>query len=172
MAPTFKLSINISASDLSKKDFIPMLGRAMMLHGISGRNIELEITESALAHDVYSARRMLEQLAHLGISVAIHDFGAGYSNLSQLYDLRFDVLKIDHALIRDAVTNDRVDAIVQCVVALAKRLGHRVVVEGVETAELRSMAAGWDCDETQGYFISHPMEALGRSVWVETHGGR
>jgi EAL domain-containing protein (putative c-di-GMP-specific phosphodiesterase class I)/GGDEF domain-containing protein len=171
-APSFKLSINISASDLSRADFVLMLGTAMKRHGVSGKNIELEITESALAQDVASGRRMLERLAELDVSVAIDDFGAGYSNLSQLYALPFNVLKIDQALIRDVLTNERADAIVQCVVALAKRLGHRVVVEGVETAELRSAAARWDCDEAQGFFISRPMEASRMPAWLAEHAAR
>jgi EAL domain-containing protein (putative c-di-GMP-specific phosphodiesterase class I)/GGDEF domain-containing protein len=168
-APSFKLSINISASDLSRVDFVFMLKAGMKRHGVSGKNIEIEVTESALAQDVVAACNMLERLAELEVSVAIDDFGAGYSNLSQLYALPFNVLKIDQALIREVLTNERAEAIVQCVVALAKRLGHRVVVEGVETAELRSAAARWKCDEAQGYFISRPMEALRMHSWIAEH---
>jgi EAL domain-containing protein (putative c-di-GMP-specific phosphodiesterase class I) len=105
----------------------------------------------------------------MGVSIAIDDFGAGYSNLSQLYALPFNVLKIDHALVRDVLINERAEAIVQCVVALAKQLGHRVVVEGVETAELRSTAARWDCDEAQGFFISRPIEASSMPAWLAEH---
>jgi len=167
--PTFRLSINISPSDLGRADFIAMLAGAMRRHAVNGRNIELEITESALAQDVSSARRMLERLAELGVTVAIDDFGSGYSNLSQLYNLPFNVLKIDQGLVRDVLTNQRADAIVECVVALAKRLGHRVVVEGVETAELRSEAVRWNCDEVQGYLISRPLEAGHMSAWLVEH---
>jgi EAL domain-containing protein (putative c-di-GMP-specific phosphodiesterase class I) len=168
-APSFKLSINISASDLGRADFISMLSVAMTRHGVNGSNIELEITESALAQDVALARRMLERLVELGVSIAIDDFGAGYSNLSQLYSLPFNVLKIDQALVRNVLTNDRADTIVRCVVALAKQLGHRVVVEGIESAELRSSAVRWNCDEAQGFFIGRPVEAARMPAWLAEH---
>jgi EAL domain-containing protein (putative c-di-GMP-specific phosphodiesterase class I) len=76
------------------------------------------------------------------------------------------VLKIDNALVREVLTHQRADAVVQCVVTMAKQLGHRVVVEGVETEELRSTAARWNCDEAQGYFISRPMDASRMSTWL------
>jgi EAL domain-containing protein (putative c-di-GMP-specific phosphodiesterase class I)/GGDEF domain-containing protein len=165
MAPSFAMSVNISASDLTRPDFVPMLSRAMMRHGIQGGNLELEVTESALAHDIQAARCTLEQLAVLGVSVAVDDFGSGYSNLAQLHALPFDVLKIDNALVRAALTNQRAEAIIKSVVGLAKALDHRVIAEGIETAELRAMAVGWDCNEAQGYFISRPMEAAAMSAW-------
>jgi EAL domain-containing protein (putative c-di-GMP-specific phosphodiesterase class I)/GGDEF domain-containing protein len=164
-APSFAMSVNISASDLTRPDFVPMLSRAMMRHGIQGGNLELEVTESALAHDVQAARCTLEQLAVLGVSVAVDDFGSGYSNLAQLHALPFDVLKIDNALVRAALTNRRAEEIIKSVVGLAKALDHRIIAEGIETAELRAMAVGWDCDEVQGYFISRPMESAAMSAW-------
>lgn len=161
--PLLKMSINISASDLKRPGFDARVRRLMDQHGISGRSVELELTEGSIVRADRGVLETLRGLNQHGVDIAIDDFGAGYSNLSQLSELSFDVIKIDNALVRAVMKNQRAGTIVQSVVSLAKQLGHRVVVEGVETAELKDLSVQWGCDEMQGYFIARPMESLAMS---------
>lgn len=156
--PTLKMSINISASDLKRQDFSPSLRRAMQAHAIGSGCLELELTEGSLVRADTATLEMLEGLERCGIEIAVDDFGAGYSNLSQLSKLRYHVLKLDNALVRSVTANQRAAIIVQAIVGLAKQLGHRVVAEGVETEHLRDLSRQWGCDEVQGFFIARPME--------------
>jgi EAL domain-containing protein (putative c-di-GMP-specific phosphodiesterase class I) len=174
--PTVKMSINISASDLTREQFDWQVRDMMDAHGICGRSVELELTEGAIVRADAEVLKILSSLREYGVDIAIDDFGAGYSNLSQLSQLSVDVIKIDNALVRAVSTNPRAATIAQSVVALAKQLGHRVVAEGVETAELKALSLQWGCDEIQGYFIARPMEADAMSAALalqrqETAGG-
>jgi EAL domain-containing protein (putative c-di-GMP-specific phosphodiesterase class I) len=156
--PTLKMSINISASDLARGHFDIHVREMMDAHGINGRCVELELTEGAIVRADANVLKIMSSLRDYGVDIAIDDFGAGYSNLTQLSQLSFDVIKIDNALVRAVSNNSRAGMIAQSVVTLAKQLGHRVVAEGVETAELKSLALEWGCDEIQGYHIARPME--------------
>ncbi|WP_260986173.1 bifunctional diguanylate cyclase/phosphodiesterase [Bordetella genomosp. 13] len=157
--PKLKMSINIAASDLKRPDFSQVLRGAMEANGIGGGCIELELTEGSLVRADAATMDMLEGLERCGIEIAVDDFGAGYSNLSQLAKLPYDVLKLDNSLVRSVTSNARAALIVQAIVGLAKQLGHRVVAEGVETGHLRDLSVLWGCDEVQGFFIARPMEA-------------
>ncbi|WP_233237162.1 bifunctional diguanylate cyclase/phosphodiesterase [Bordetella sp. LUAb4] len=156
--PALKMSINISASDLKRPGFDASVRRLMDENRVSARSLELEVTEGAIVRTERAVLETLGGLSRHGVEIAIDDFGAGYSNLTQLSELQVDVIKIDNRLVRAVAANPRAATIVQSVVDLAKRLGHRVVVEGVETAELKALSAHWGCDEMQGYYIARPME--------------
>ncbi|SAI69419.1 signalling protein [Bordetella ansorpii] len=156
--PKLKMSINVAASDLKRPDFSAVLRGAMAANGIGSGCIELELTEGSLVRVDPATMEMLEGLERCGIEIAVDDFGAGYSNLSQLAKLPYDVLKLDNALVRSVSSNARAALIVQAIVGLAKQLGHRVVAEGVETLQLRDFSQQWGCDEVQGFFIARPME--------------
>ncbi|MFC4276359.1 bifunctional diguanylate cyclase/phosphodiesterase [Achromobacter aloeverae] len=166
--PGLKMSINISASDLKRPGFDRRVRRLMDEHGIQARSLELEVTEGAIVRTERAVLETLGGLSRHGVEIAIDDFGAGYSNLTQLSELRVDVIKIDNRLVRAVAANPRAATIVQSVVDLAKRLGHRVVVEGVETAELKALSAHWGTDEMQGYYIARPMELAAMSAALAT----
>jgi EAL domain-containing protein (putative c-di-GMP-specific phosphodiesterase class I)/GGDEF domain-containing protein len=159
VAPAFRVSINVPPPDFARPGFVDALSATLARHRVKCANLEVEITETTVAANPEYAQQTLQRMRETGISVAIDDFGVGYSSLSRWQTFSFDALKIDRALIRDAVDNDRAEAIFQWVISLAKKLGQRVVAEGVETAAQRWQAARWGCDEAQGYFIAHPLEA-------------
>ena len=156
--PWFRVSINISASDFGRADLVDVLCAALAKHGADASNIEIEITETAIDGHPERAHAMLRKLRDIGIVVAIDDFGSGYSSLARWQTFSFDILKIDRALIRDAIENERANAVFQWVASLAKKLGQRVVVEGIENAAQRNAAAHWGCDEVQGFLISRPLD--------------
>ena len=101
----------------------------------------------------------LVKIKKLGITVAIDDFGSGYSSLNYLKRLPVDVLKIDRSFIQDIETDPSDSAIVSGIVALAETLNMEIVAEGVETEGQRAILKKLGCNSFQGYLVAKPKPA-------------
>jgi EAL domain-containing protein (putative c-di-GMP-specific phosphodiesterase class I) len=113
--------------------------------------VTVEITESSLISDQPAAAARLACLRAAGVQIAIDDFGTGYSSLAYLTTLPLDTLKIDRAMIADLVGGSRDRIVVRAMIHLARELGLKVVVEGVESVEQLLLVADWGCDLYQGF---------------------
>lgn len=163
-----RLSLNVSSADFDA-DLVARLQLLMERHGIDPHLLELEFTESTLMQHSDATRRHLTAICALGTTVAIDDFGIGYSNLASLRQMPASSLKIDQSLVR-AIDSSRTDAaIVRSVSALARDLGFRVVVEGVESASVHDAVLTMACDEVQGFHISRPLPARDVPAWLHTY---
>jgi EAL domain-containing protein (putative c-di-GMP-specific phosphodiesterase class I) len=163
-----RLSLNVSSADFDAH-LIARLQALMERHGIDPRTLELEFTESTLMQHCDVTRRQLAAICALGTTVAIDDFGIGYSNLAALRQMPASSLKIDQSLVR-GIDHSRTDAaIVRSVSALARDLGFRVVAEGVESAPVHAAVLAMACDEVQGYHISRPLPAHEVPDWLRRH---
>jgi len=120
----------------------------------------IELTETALVHDIVRTREMLTALRASGMRIAIDDFGVGYSNFSLLRQLPFDMLKLDRTLICDIEEDDHALALAECILELATRLDIMVVAEGVETARQAELLARSGCASMQGYWFARPQREL------------
>ncbi|HEX5305072.1 MAG TPA: GGDEF and EAL domain-containing protein [Dyella sp.] len=160
-----KLSLNVSSSDLGS-ELVERLRSASIRHGVALDTLELEFTESTLLEHSDTTREHLEAIRALGVGIAIDDFGTGYSNLASLRQMPATSLKIDQSFVRamDAIRHD--GAIVRAMTELARELGFRVVVEGVETAAIYAAVCGMACDEVQGFHIARPMPASELPGWL------
>jgi EAL domain-containing protein (putative c-di-GMP-specific phosphodiesterase class I) len=160
-----KISINASARNLEEEDFPDRLRLCIESHGVALGDIQLEFIETALVQ--YSTRVLdhLKDLATMGISIAIDDFGIGYSSLSYLRHLNANVLKIDQSFIRGLAGSTHDQKLVRAVIAMAHDLGYQVVAEGIEDRESYDMLRDWKCDMGQGYFIAHPMSVDQFADW-------
>jgi diguanylate cyclase (GGDEF)-like protein/PAS domain S-box-containing protein len=154
--PVVKIAVNLSA-----RDFSPSLaGRVQELltsHGVPPAWLELEITEGMLTHSSEEVITMMDQLTAMGVTLALDDFGTGYSSLSYLKRFPIDTLKIDQSFIRGIPADSDDCAIAGAIVSMAQRLGHRVIAEGVETAEQLAYLESLGCQEIQGYYFSPPV---------------
>ena len=109
---------------------------------------------------------MLNRLNEFGVSIAIDDFGSGYSSLSYLKRLPIQTLKIDQSFIID-VAFDRQDvAVVRSIIDLGHNLGYKVVAEGVESSMAWDMLDNLGCDTAQGFHISKPLSENHFSGWI------
>lgn len=166
----FKLrcSFNISARNLEEDDFVERLSRLLEHYRLPAKLLEIEIVEDAALGTTDRIRDRLHEIASLGITLAIDDFGSGYSNLSYLLSLPATYLKIDRSLASQIISEPKYATVVSSVITMAHQLDYRIVAEGVETAHVCDMLQTMGCDEVQGYFFSRPLEASVIVGWVET----
>lgn len=153
------VAVNISALEFRHKSFLEGLLLILEETGLAPGYLELELTESILMHDVEASASVLASLKAMGVKLAIDDFGTGYSSLSYLKRFPIDTLKIDQSFVRDIATDADDATIVSAVIGMGRSLNHRVVAEGVETAEQFSFLRARHCPEGQGYLFSHPLSA-------------
>jgi predicted signal transduction protein with EAL and GGDEF domain len=154
---TIPISVNISAKHFANSAFADRLIEIVDDIGIDPSLLEIEVTEAAVLSDLERAKRSLEKIRNSGIRVAIDDFGKGYSNLSRIAFLPFDVLKIDMSFITRITTEDRIRVIVESIIDLASGLNCITVAEGVETEDQAQCLKQLGCDQLQGYLYAVPM---------------
>lgn len=161
-----KMSLNISARDLLDSDFSSYVDKRLRESGVEPSMICMEITESALMEDPIKARRTVEELHNLGLSISIDDYGTGYSSLAYVKNLPVNELKIDREFIKNMIENKEDVAIVRSTIELGHNLGLKVVAEGIERAEEMQMLKDFGCDQAQGYLISKALTATDMENWI------
>jgi diguanylate cyclase (GGDEF)-like protein len=152
-----QVSINISARDFARKDFVTDICAIVKEHNVHPNDIELEITEGAFISDFSHCCVVLNALRDFGFSISIDDFGTGYSSLSYLRKLPIDVLKIDMSFVREIESSDTIRRIYGALIEIANALNLKVVAEGVENENQRLTLKKIDCDLIQGYLLSKPL---------------
>jgi diguanylate cyclase (GGDEF)-like protein/PAS domain S-box-containing protein len=160
------VAVNISAVEFRRKDFLANLLQILEETGLDPRYLELEVTETALMQHTESTVAMLQALKDKGVRIAIDDFGTGYSSLSYLRQFPIEVLKIDQSFVQEITADLDGAPIVRAVISLGKGLNHRVVAEGIETAEQLAFLQAHHCAEGQGYFFSPPVSAAQFSALI------
>ncbi len=152
------VSVNLSARDLRDADILSVVLEALAHSGLDARRLHLEVTESCLIDEPAAVRTILAELRSRGITIAIDDFGTGFSSLSYLDTLPLDIVKIDRSFVRNIVEDSRRLKLLRGTVNLARELGLKIVVEGVETQEqLAVLNKHRSADLVQGYVFSQPV---------------
>ena len=164
-----KMSLNISARDLLDSDFSAYVDKRLQESGVHPSMICMEITESALMEDPIKARRTVEELHNLGLSISIDDYGTGYSSLAYVKNLPVNELKIDREFIKNMIENKEDVAIVRSTIELGHNLGLKVVAEGIEREEEMQMLKDFGCDQAQGYLISKALTATDMEKWISNN---
>jgi len=152
------LSINLLPEDLARPGYDQWLLEEIEAAGIDPRRITVEITENALLADSDSIAERLARLRSAGVRVAVDDFGTGYASLAYLTSLPLDILKIDRGLIADIVGGARDRIVVKAMIAMARELDLKVIVEGVESTGQLALLADWGCDLYQGFLGAGPLD--------------
>jgi EAL domain-containing protein (putative c-di-GMP-specific phosphodiesterase class I) len=153
---SLKLSVNVPVSALLKLPIADIV-RAERPRASNWPGLIMEVTEDEIIHDLKIANDVAAALRSFNCTLALDDFGAGYSSLARLRQLPFSELKID----RSYVTNchiDRVNAgLCETIVELSRRFGLKTVAEGIETIHESHKLQGIGCDIGQGYLFAKPM---------------
>jgi diguanylate cyclase (GGDEF)-like protein/PAS domain S-box-containing protein len=153
------MSVNISSRQFSGADLAVTLREVLLDTELRPGRLYFEITESMLMGDVSKAETTLLNLREAGGTFFLDDFGTGYSSLSYLKRLPIDGLKIDRSFVKDITDDPDSRAIVAAIVSMARTLNLRLVAEGVETQEQRSLLASMGPIVLQGYLASRPVPA-------------
>jgi diguanylate cyclase (GGDEF)-like protein/PAS domain S-box-containing protein len=156
--PPFRLAVNVSA-----REFTPSLpGRVadtLKRYRLEAHWLELEITESTLMHDIEHVIAIMDRISALGVALSLDDFGTGYSSLSYLKRFPIDTLKIDRSFTTGIPQDPSDCAIASTIIGMGRKLGHRVIAEGVETVDQLEFLQQAGCDEVQGYLYGKPLPA-------------
>lgn len=152
------VAVNFSRLHLNDDRFVPQMRHLSSKYGVDPHLLEVELTESVVFHNLQRAQSVLNNLHRYGFSVAMDDFGAGYSSLNVLKNLHFDSIKLDKEFLGDFEGNPYAQNVIEGTVKMVKKLGIKVVAEGVETREQVDFLRQIGCDVAQGYFFSKPVK--------------
>jgi EAL domain-containing protein (putative c-di-GMP-specific phosphodiesterase class I) len=154
---TVKLSVNVPASAFVKLPIARML-REERPAAPNWPGLIFEVTENEVMRDLKIAQEVADELRALHCSLALDDFGAGYSSLARLRQLPFSELKIDRSYVTDCHV-DKINAgLCETIVELAKRFDLKTVAEGIEKSHESHKLQGIGCDIGQGFLFARPME--------------
>ncbi|MGH6705402.1 MAG: EAL domain-containing protein [Sphingomicrobium sp.] len=162
-----RLSINLLPQDLDRAGYENWLLDEISVAGLKPDRVTVEIVENSLVADSKEVAERLSNLRAAGIRIAIDDFGTGYSSLAYLTTLPIDAIKIDRAMIADIVGGERDRIVVKAMIGMARELGLKVVVEGVESMAQLRILAEWGCDLYQGFLGAGALDEQELARFVE-----
>lgn len=162
-----RMAVNLSSRQFSNAGLKDSVASALEETGLDPHLLEIEMTESAIIHHTTATMDTFLGLGALGVRLALDDFGTGYSSLSYLKRYPVHVIKIDRSFIRDIVTDPDDAAIVQAIIAMARRLDLLVVGEGVETVEQLEFLRKEGCPVVQGNYLGRPAPAKEAGILLD-----
>ncbi|MFK3779806.1 putative bifunctional diguanylate cyclase/phosphodiesterase [Agrobacterium sp. NPDC089420] len=158
--PPVKMAVNISPRQF-QGGLVEQIRSVLKETGLSPSLLEIEITETLIIQDVDTSVRIMRAIKQMGVSLALDDFGIGYSCLGMLKTFPLSCMKIDRSFLTHLPEKTKDSAIVSIMIQLAGSLGIDVIAEGVETAEQAAFLCGAGCPYGQGYYFSRPVQAGG-----------
>jgi diguanylate cyclase (GGDEF)-like protein len=157
--PPRTIGVNLSARQLDDPELPAVVEEALARNGLAPDRLVLEVTESAVLHDVDAAMATLSRLRALGVHVALDDFGTGCSSLTHLLRLPIDVVKIDRTFVAELPDDREALELTTAICDLAGRLGIEVVAEGIELPHQAAALRALGCTLGQGYHFGRPASA-------------
>ncbi len=161
------IAVNFSRLHLNDSRYIPQMTRLVDKYGVAHSLIEVELTENVIFNNLECAQNVIRGLHRKGFSVAMDDFGSGYSSLNVLKNLQFDGVKLDKEFLSGFEVNSNAKKVIEGAVAMIKSLGVKVIAEGVETKEQADFLRETGCDVAQGYLFSKPMSVEDFEGWLK-----
>ncbi len=152
----YRIAVNISAIDIERADLPKLVHETLLATGLAPARLEIEVTETAIIQDAARSHHVIRQLKALGVTIALDDFGSGYSSLGTLRTVPCDKIKLDKTLVQDLERDRQARAIVRAVLALGECLDIVVLAEGVETEAQLALLVDLGCAEVQGYLLGRP----------------
>lgn len=168
------VSVNLSARDLLHARLVDDVREALARYGLPASRLELEITETAAMADMNRSQRVLTELARLGVTISIDDYGTGYGSLAYLQQLPVRRIKIDRSFVMRLLDDEASAAIIRSTIELAAQLGLDTIAEGVEDDATVQRLKEFGCGAVQGFGLAAPMspEGFERAIWRLEHRQR
>ncbi len=164
-----RVSVNVSLKQFQRYNVFETIQATLRQVGLDPAALELEISEATLMCDESRVFQALTQLRDIGVTLAIDNFGIGYTSLGHLRRLPVDVMKIDSSFICNIVNNQDDRNIVKAVVSMAECLHIRVVAQGVETLEQAQVLHQQGCQYLQGAYCGEPLALAEVPAWLNLH---
>jgi EAL domain-containing protein (putative c-di-GMP-specific phosphodiesterase class I)/GGDEF domain-containing protein len=162
----YNVSVNISGKDISEPNFLTHIKEIISQYDIPPSSLTFELTESVMVNDFNHLSHVMNELASMGIHVAIDDYGTGYSSLLYISQLPFNELKIDKSFVKDLESSERDLTIVRTTIEMAKNLGLKIVAEGIESKAVGEILKRHGCNIAQGYYYQKPIEFSQYLSWL------
>ena len=157
--PQVPVAVNFSRLHLNDSRYISQMRRLVSKHGVPSELIEVGLAERVIFNNLDRAQSVIRELHREGFSVAMDDFGSGYSSLNVLKNLQFDSIKLDKEFLNGFSQNLHAQKVIEGTVSMIKSLGVKVIAEGVETQQQADFLRKTGCDLAQGYFFARPLPA-------------
>ncbi len=173
-SPEFKalgldyIEVNLSATQCMRNDLYKEILGIMRKYKVDHNKINLEITETAATFSQETLLENMKRLESRGVTFSLDDFGTGYSNMDRVSNMSFNIIKLDKSFV-NVQRNIRRDIVLESTVGMIKSLGMKIVVEGVESAEILQRFADLQCDYIQGFFFSKPLPRREFITYINDH---
>jgi diguanylate cyclase (GGDEF)-like protein/PAS domain S-box-containing protein len=151
-----QVAVNVSTIQFRRRGFVEEVRMILERTGLSPQLLQIELTESVMLSGAHFTAETMGALRSLGVGMAIDDFGTGYSNLSYLPSMAFDALKIDRSFILNLKKMPESESMIRTLVALARNIGMRVIVEGIEEPDQLELIRSLGANDVQGYLMGRP----------------
>ncbi len=158
-----RVAVNVSMQQLLHDNFLTQLDETLQLAQLHPQELELELTESVFSHDADRVLALVTELHKLGITVAIDDFGSGYSSLAYLQRFPADTIKVDRSFA--STLGQGGETIIAAALSIGRSFGMEVVIEGVETEMQRRQLTALGATLFQGYLYGKPMPLSEVDPW-------
>lgn len=165
-SPDLYMAVNLSSRVLLDHALPSQIALLLQQHRLPGTALVLELTESTLLTDPLRAIDIINDLAELGVQVAVDDFGTGYSSLAYLKSLPIQALKIDKSFVVDLLLDPQDRIIIESTIKMAHNLGLAIIAEGVEDEATLVELMKMNCDAIQGFYFSKPIGMEDMTVWL------
>lgn len=164
------MAINLSRKQLTDRELVPCLQKALVTHRVPPDAVKMEITESMVMEKTDAVLNTIKMLHEIGVKVSMDDFGTGHSSLACLHEFPIDILKLDRSFMQNLSEDPNATAVVNATMTLAHHLGLAVVAEGLETPEQIAFLQSLDCDFAQGYLFSRPLNDVAIEQLLQEKG--
>jgi EAL domain-containing protein (putative c-di-GMP-specific phosphodiesterase class I) len=158
------VAVNVAPLQLQRRDLVADVQAALAQSGLPAGRLQLEITESSFISAADDLIEKLQRLKSLGVSLALDDFGSGYSSLGYLARFPLDKIKVDQMFVRNLTESSASQAIVSSVQALSAGLDMTMLCEGIETEDQARHLQQLGCRQGQGYLFGKPQPATSLNV--------
>ncbi len=170
--PPMSICVNVSPLEFKQRHFANHVKDVLEQTGLEPQWLQLEITEEVVEAGGTRTLELLQELKAMGVTIALDDFGIGYSSLNKLKKFPIDRLKIDRSFVSEMTTAWEDASVVSAIVRLGHSLNIGVIAEGVETQEQLEFLLTQDCDQFQGYYFTKPVRAEAFVEFVSGHKSR
>lgn len=162
------IEVNLSPLQLLQTQFAERVKEIMVEYGVSPRQINFEITETAAVNSMPAIMNNINSLMSYGISFSLDDYGSGYANINYLNRMAFNIIKIDKEMLWESFKNEKARVTLEYTISMLNALQLFIVAEGVETEEMRDKLVQFGCHYLQGWLFS---KAVSGEEFMKLIGG-